>query len=546
MTTDEIKLIPIVPLMQERGYAFQKAGAELACLCPFHADKSPSFRVNLTKNLWTCDPCHVGGSVIDLVMKLDNLDLKGAIEALGGSAPVKKAIPIGPSKEVCHYDYRNENGDLAYQVVRYEPKTFRQRRMVDGVWNWKMDGVKRVLYRLPEVLESQIVCIVEGEKDVETLFSLGMVATCNVGGAGKWLEAYSEHFNGKDVILCPDNDDPGRKHMEDVAKSLEGKVKSLRKILIPPPHKDASDFITSFPTKEEAAKAIMDLSSKAKKIHGGIDLPIESMGELENSYQELMAQFHERTIDLSCWLPGFKKRLRPLVPGEVVAVVADTSAGKTTVLQNIAMACNPVPTLLFEMELPGSLTFERFLSLQSGISGAAIEKAYSEKRTISWREKDKLSHIFTCSLSKLTIEKMEELIIKAPLKMGKKPVLVMLDYLQLMRGKGNSRYEKTSEICEELKTLAKSTGTIIIFTSQISRKKDEGSGEIFLHDGKDSGSVESSAGIMIGVWRDKNDDSKMMVKLCKQTKGERNFIIPCRFYGETLTIKEDFGIPFQK
>ena len=101
------------------------------------------------------------------------------------------------------YDYTDESENLLFQVVRYKPKAFVQRRPDgQGGWIWSLRdpqtkklAVRLVLYRLPEVLaaiqQDRGVFIVEGEKDVETLRALGCVATCNPMGAGKWHEEHA-------------------------------------------------------------------------------------------------------------------------------------------------------------------------------------------------------------------------------------------------------------------------------------------------------------------------------------------------------------------
>ena len=95
------------------------------------------------------------------------------------------------------YSYEDINGNEVYQALRMKPKSFRQRHKVNGDWVWKMDGVERVLYRLPKITVAQSVWIVEGEKDAENLAAIGFEATCNVGGAGKWLDSYSETLGWK-------------------------------------------------------------------------------------------------------------------------------------------------------------------------------------------------------------------------------------------------------------------------------------------------------------------------------------------------------------
>ena len=116
------------------------------------------------------------------------------------------------------YDYADADGKLLYQVVRYAPKSFLQRRPDgnDG-WIWDLEGVKRVLYRLPELLAApeHEVWIVEGEKDADRLASLGFIATTNAGGAGKWRSEFSDLLRGRHVVVLPDNDETGRRHGED-------------------------------------------------------------------------------------------------------------------------------------------------------------------------------------------------------------------------------------------------------------------------------------------------------------------------------------------
>jgi len=85
-----------------------------------------------------------------------------------------------------------------------------------------------VLYRLPEVLEAPIIFVVEGEKDVEKLREHGFVATTNAGGAkAKWLPQYTEALRGREVILIPDNDAPGRQRGAAIARALLGHASKI-------------------------------------------------------------------------------------------------------------------------------------------------------------------------------------------------------------------------------------------------------------------------------------------------------------------------------
>ena len=64
----------------------------------------------------------------------------------------------------------------------------------DEIHRSSLDGVRPVLYSLPELLKTDVVYIVEGEKDVNNLRRTGLTATCNPGGAGKWREESTQLF----------------------------------------------------------------------------------------------------------------------------------------------------------------------------------------------------------------------------------------------------------------------------------------------------------------------------------------------------------------
>ena len=167
---------------------------------------------------------------------------------------------------MAQYDYRDEQGELLYQLVRYEPKDFRQRRPAEGGgWNWSTKDVRRVLYRLQELLrsdKSKPVFVVEGEKDVERLRRLGFVATCNVGGAGKWLSDYNAVFKGRRVVILPDNDPSGWDHAKLVARELHGIAASVKIVELPDAaeHGDVSNWLDAGHTKAD----LLDLYRRAR------------------------------------------------------------------------------------------------------------------------------------------------------------------------------------------------------------------------------------------------------------------------------------------
>lgn len=210
--------------------------------CPVHDDRTPSFNVSVKDNTVLVH-CESGGcSQEDLIRELIERNLW----------PKHEQPVTTPQRIVATYDYKDIHGNLVYQALRMGPlKDFRQRRPDGkGGWLWNLDGVKRVLYRLPELLAAdpkRLRIIVEGEKDVDSLTSLGFVATSNVGGAGKWLPEYSEWFRNCNVCVIRDNDKRGYEHMVQVAKNLNAVAHSVRWLDLPglPPKGDVTDWLNA-------------------------------------------------------------------------------------------------------------------------------------------------------------------------------------------------------------------------------------------------------------------------------------------------------------
>jgi len=163
----------------------------------------------------------------------------------GGRIPVPTERKI-----VAEYNYVNEDGELLYQKLRFEPKNFAIRRPGAGAdgWEWGLGDAKRILYRLPELLARPTwpVLFVEGERDVDRLTLMGLVATCNYDGAGgDWLDSYAEVLKDRRVIVIPDSDEPGIRHARQYAGALLECAASVRLVRLPEGTKDISDFVGS-------------------------------------------------------------------------------------------------------------------------------------------------------------------------------------------------------------------------------------------------------------------------------------------------------------
>lgn len=247
--------------------------------CPAHDDQRSSLSVGVGTDGRVLLTCHAGCTA-DAITGALGIEVKDLFP------PSENGN--GKRQEVATYAYRDEAGDLLFEVVRFAPKDFRQRKPDgNGGHTWSIKGVRRVPYRLPELREAieagRLVFIPEGEQDVHTLVRYDLAATCNAGGAGKWTAELSEHLRGARVVILPDNDDAGRNHAQDVATKLQGIASEVRVVDLPdlPPKGDVSQWLDAGGTVEQLKELVRQAPvwSPAEMVHGGTDSPPVSAGE---------------------------------------------------------------------------------------------------------------------------------------------------------------------------------------------------------------------------------------------------------------------------
>lgn len=228
--------------------------------CPAHDDHENSLKIDVGDDGKALIHCHTGCATADILRRID-MEMKDLWPP--NAERVKRNGRGQEPQIVATYDYRDETGTMLYQAVRYEPKDFRQRQPNGrGGWLWTLKDVRRVLYRLPELLESDLaswVLIVEGEKDADRLAALGLVATTNAMGASNWHADYSEQLRGRRVCLILDNDDAGEKRGEKVGHALSGVASDVRVLRLPdlPPAGDVSDWLDVDGTANELMRLVV-------------------------------------------------------------------------------------------------------------------------------------------------------------------------------------------------------------------------------------------------------------------------------------------------
>jgi len=527
---------PILSYLAARGVEVKRSGTSTVAKCPFHDDSTPSMSISEAKGVWHCHACDIGGSIIDFEMRLTGQGIKDTMRSLAEAAHIVDDDDGKPHR-VATYHYRDELGRSVMEVDRIQQagkKRFSQSR-IDGEGNRvnNITGVKRVLYRLEKWAGKAEVALAEGEKCVHALESLGFDATTNPGGSSNWLPAYSSYLTDKHVEVWPDRDDAGEKWFKAVVASLEGKVASLKICRLPEPYNDVADVVEAKGI-DEAKAFLMALLDRTPRIPRGVDMPILSSAECYELYRKRIEAIETEGIDLGRWLPSLRHAARPLLPGDMGLILSDTGVGKTAILTNIACSQRPIVTLFFELELAPEPMCERFIARdRRSVTTLEVE---TQTRRGHFFDVSGWDHVYICPQTRITVDEMEVIINRAELKTQERPRLVLVDYVGLVQAAGSKRYEKISDIAESLKRLARSTETVVICASQVSRDKDRS--EIGLHDARDSGALENSAQLVLGAWRPAVD--RMSIKILKQTKRAGAVTIDCTFDGDRQFIGETF------
>ena len=427
------------------GDSLHGNGGEPTVRCPFHDDQQPSLRINTKKQVWRCDPCDIGGDVFAFVQRHRDCDFKGALSWLALRVGMDAVAP----GVVAEYGYRHEDGTLLFQVVRLDPKGFRQRRPDgQGGFIWNIKGVRRVLYRLPELRRKPAVCIAEGEKDTDALIGVGVPATTCVGGAGKWRAEYAQQLKDagvERVAILPDNDDAGQAHAESVARSCAGAGLEVRIVVLPdlPPKGDVSDWLDAGHTKDELLVLLRSVPA-----YETAHTPKPSSGFHLTLLRDLLAEPEE----VVSWL------VEDRIPAGGLALLAGKpKAGKSTMTRDLAFAVSRGSAWLGWKTTPGAVWY------------LALEDKRSEVRRHFQRmgaTGDEPISVFTGRTTEALLPELHAAAAE------QRPALIIVDTMQrLIQARDLNDYAEVTRKLEPMLHLARETGAAVVLVHHAGKSK---------------------------------------------------------------------------
>lgn len=262
---------PVTAVLEKLDRVRKSSETKWTARCPAHEDRNPSLSVAEGDDGRVLLQCFAGCPIESVV---------GAIGMR--MTDLFEDSTNGERRDVvAEYPYVDEEGETLFVVERLFPKSFRQKRPDgSGGWIYKLNGVRRVPYQLPKVLDAAVrgdtVYVVEGEKDVAAIERLGSTATTNSGGAGKWRDEYAKHLSGAEVVVVADADNAGRKHAAQVAASVRRYASSVT-VVEPAEGKDVAEHLATGRTLAELVplSAVVPPAARRLSVVRAIDVRAE-------------------------------------------------------------------------------------------------------------------------------------------------------------------------------------------------------------------------------------------------------------------------------
>lgn len=465
------------------------------------------------------------------------------------------------------YVYRDAHGATLYRVVRTPDKRFWQQRP-DGRGGWERGrgAAPRVLYRLPELLASgdNLVFIVEGEKDVETLRARGLVATCNPEGAKKWrlVDGAAAALKGRHLVILPDNDDEGRAHAEQVLADVRRTAASVRVLALPGlPHKgDVSDWFAAGGAVNELYKLVaaapLDEATRNRAEHERIghdviddERPEGGQSEnrtpppVYNRCRDLVAAIVARASEPWVTLRLDDDELVSVRPGGIVTLIGATGRGKTSLALSLCHhhALAHGPAIVWSLELPPDELVARAIGLSAYTGWSAVLRgalppehmhdALPERLYVLGRDHGTFAHL-AATLDAVRAAHPDE------------PIVVALDYVQLVGADGDEDIRlRVGAVMRQIDKLARDRRAVVIALSQGSRASSRAlsSGEAIGAQTTDAGAeaadIErwSTVTLAIGTHGEPGEDGSVPSELSvgKSRMGGGDRVIPMRYDGLT-------------
>lgn len=325
--------------LNHKGLAVRNdRGTKFTAQCPAHDDHKPSLDVTTGDDGKALVICRADCPLDQILAKLDLRAADLFADSPNGRFTEQRLDPGQHRHLEATYPYTS-GGDELIRKRRYRladgTKTFRiqHRDTPTGAWRNGQGGLTADPYLVGGhgFFRDRMILIVEGEKDADRLTDLGLVATTNIGGAGKWPQGWGQQwFAGRNVAILADNDPPGHAHAQTVAADLATHAATVRLVNLPdlPPKGDVSDWLDAGHTPDElkqlvAATPTWTPTPPPESRYKPFTVP--ELLALPDPEWLIDGLLPHGTVGMICGLPGSGKSYLAL---ELACTIADTTRHK--------------------------------------------------------------------------------------------------------------------------------------------------------------------------------------------------------------------------
>ncbi len=434
--------------------------AQAMGLCPFHDDKNPSLSVNIETGLYHCFACDAKGDVFTFYQNLKAVDFPTALKQIGESIGV--ADTLIKWRVVAKFEYQNTEGGILYVKERIEPgrngraKEFIFKHLEGDKWVTGRGG-EAVIYNLSLVLKSKYVFITEGEAKADLLVrQFNLTTTCLDSGAqSPFKDGYLKYFEGKEIIILPDNDTPGKQYADRIASALYGKVKAI-KIVELPGLKETEDIINWVNSYRD--------SKETEEIKDELFALIESTAEWQPAKNK-STQTGMTLIRLDDLLKEPEESVSWLVEnilpsGGFSVLASKPKVGKSTLARNLALCVAKGEPFLNKTISKGSVIYYALEEKR-----AEVKKHFKDMGANGTED----IYIYTGGTPVDAIEQIRKVVESI------KPALITIDPLfRLTKIKDGNDYAQVTAALDPLLRLARDTGTHVLCVHHTNKGQGQG------------------------------------------------------------------------
>jgi 5S rRNA maturation endonuclease (ribonuclease M5) len=557
-------MIDILQLIQtEAGLTFRKKtnskGGEYCSPCPF-CGGTDRFLVwpNAEKPNYWCRQCEKKGDAIQFLRDYKKLSFAEASEYVGKipdkakDKKVEKKDKPHTKREIVkttNWQIKNIDGEIEATHIRLD--------YADGGkdYPWEVNGKKGLQGKNTANLplfgmehfnswpDEDDIIICEGEKAANALIEAGFHALGTVCGAQSCPnEIVFNHFMLRkcNVILWPDNDAPGQKHMDAIGAVLQGMG------IVPyfihwdsaKPKEDAYDYL-------KQGMDVIELVDQAKLHRTAPYYP--PIYVFDEAYNMMMDAIDGKKRD-DCFPTGFAM-VDSILDGYapwLTVLCSRPGMGKTAyALQSIVKgATKEKKGIIVSLETQATVIYNRLVAYECGYSVRTARTAADSLSDVGKRElKNKVAKSYT-HVSEYPIlirDKQgmspDDLRRDLEMLMSRENIgIIMIDHMGKMKGQGKNSYERASYVSKELSSIALEYRVPILALCQLNRETerfDRKDKRPQLSDLRSSGEIEEDARVVLGLYRDDYySESEIPVQglfqvmLLKNNEGESRLTIP--------------------